>query len=73
MSCKFQVVTFFNWSSPNQTVLEDQIYKINSVTKRTKLTELCRTRWIQRLDAFDAFVDFNDWAMIEAEGEVGYP
>ena len=52
------MVTFFNWSPTRQTVLEDHVHKISGTTKRTKLLELCRTRWIQRHDAFDAFIDF---------------
>ena len=51
-------MTFFNWSPRRQSLLEDHIHKISNVTKRTKLLELCRTRWIQRHGAFEVFIAF---------------
>lgn len=29
-----------------------------NTSKRTKLKELCRTRWVERHDAFEVFIDF---------------
>ena len=46
-------------SSPRrQSLLEDHIHNISNVTKRTKLLELCGTRWIQPHGAFDVFIVF---------------
>jgi hypothetical protein len=31
---------------------------VNDETSRTKLKQLCRTRWVERHDAFSVFLDF---------------
>ena len=56
--CLFQVVTFFEWGPHKQQKLETNIEKLTTGTKKTKLKELCRTRWVERHDAFEVFIDF---------------
>ena len=54
-----QVVKFFGYSQKTQTVLEKLIDEtVNDKTSRTKLKQLCRTRWMERHDAFSVFLDF---------------
>jgi hypothetical protein len=54
-----QVVKFFEYSPKKQTVLEKLIDEtVNDETSRTKLKQLCRTRWVERHDAFSVFLDF---------------
>lgn len=53
-----QVVKFFEYSPKKQKVLEEMIENaITCQSTRTKLKELCRTRWVERHDAFAVFVD----------------
>ena len=54
----FQVVQFFNWSPKRQTILEEKLEGYKNDSKRMKLKELCRTRWVERHDAFEVFWDF---------------
>ena len=54
-----QVVKFFAYSPKKQTVHEKLIDETaNDETSRTKLKQLCRTRWVERHDAFSVFLDF---------------
>ena len=53
----FQVVLFFEWGPSKQQKLEENIEKLTTGTKRTKLKQLCRTRWVERHDAFEVFID----------------
>jgi hypothetical protein len=54
-----QVVKFFEYSPKKQTVLEKLIDEtVNDETSRTELKQLCRTRWVERHDAFSVFLDF---------------
>ena len=51
------VSRFFNNSPKRQLALEEWIDSILPFEKRKKLKEMCRTRWIERLEAFKVFVD----------------
>lgn len=53
-----KVVQFFNWSPKRQSFLEEQLQHYRNETKRMKLKELCRTRWVERHDVFEIFWDF---------------
>jgi hypothetical protein len=54
-----QVVKFFEYSPKKQTVLEKLIDEtVNDETSRTKLKQLCKTRRVERHDAFSVFLDF---------------
>ena len=50
-----KVVRFFNNSPKRQSELEKTIAHCYSAEKRTRLKELCRTRWVERHDAFQVF------------------
>ena len=56
------VVRYFKYSPKRQQYFEECIDAEFNTTgtkeKRTKLKELCRTRWVERHDAFAVFVDF---------------
>ncbi|XP_069104128.1 52 kDa repressor of the inhibitor of the protein kinase-like [Argopecten irradians] len=59
MSTADQVVRFFEFSPKKQDCLEEAINALElPENKRHKLKELCRTRWVERHDAFDVFIDF---------------
>ena len=46
---------FFNLSQPRQQCLEKIINEICPDTKKTKLKDVCRTRWLERIDGLDTF------------------
>ena len=48
-----------------QQRLEANIDKLTTGTKKTKLKELCRTRWVERHDAFEVFIDLLQIAVVE--------
>ncbi len=52
------IARFFNNSPKRQGSLGDWISRVLPVEeKRQKLKDLCRTRWIERHDAYDVFID----------------
>ena len=52
------IARFFNNSPKRQIALESWITSVlPSEEKRRKLKDLCRTRWIERHDAYDVFID----------------
>ena len=58
MTTADQVVKFFEFSPKKQNILVEKVNKIlKEGTRRTKLKELCRTRWVERHDAFEVLID----------------
>ena len=53
----FQIVKFFEYSPKKQSCLEECVDRLENGSKRTKLKSLCRTRWVERHDAFEVFLD----------------
>ena len=64
-ACKIQIVKnlfskiksvhdFFNWPK-RRKVLQDTIMEICPKETRTELRDVCRTRWIERIEALEAF------------------
>ena len=51
------VCRLFSNSPKRQLALEKWISQICSEEKRKCLIEMCRTRWVERLEAFDIFSD----------------
>ena len=51
------VARFFNNSPKRQVLLETWIDKIFPDERRKKLKEMCRTRWVERHEAFTVFFD----------------
>ena len=59
MDCADGGVRFFNNSRKHQffeTCVQDERHANPQFEQRTKLKELCRTRWVERHDAFEVFV-----------------
>ena len=55
MGCLGRVYQFFEAHPKRQRAFEDAITRCKLTTKVHKLKDMCRTRWIQRLDAIDIF------------------
>ena len=51
------VSRFFNNSPKRQLALEKWISDVLPEERRKKMKELCRTRWVERHDAFEVFLD----------------
>ncbi len=51
------ICRFFNYSPKRQLALERWIDDVLPGEKRHKLKELCRTRWVERHEAFEIFLD----------------
>lgn len=58
MSTADQVVRFFEFSPKKQNSLEKAIDNLIPDNNKRKLKELCRTRWVERHDAFEIFINF---------------
>jgi len=52
-----EISKFFSSSPKRQHLLEKVIESESDTAKRTKLKDVCRTRWIERIDAFLTFYD----------------
>ena len=58
MDAADQVTRFYNFSPKRQKNLEDTIDQaVQRDSKKSKLKEMCKTRWIQRHDALNVFVE----------------
>jgi len=55
MNLADSIARFFNNSPKRQTGLTSAIEKCYTGQRRTKLKEMCRTRWVERHDAFEVF------------------
>ena len=51
-----ELCLFFNLSPKRQSLLEDEIKAMENVS-HTKLVNLCKTRWVARIDAYEAFAE----------------
>ena len=64
-----------------QQKLEENIEKLTTGTKRTKLKQLCRTRWVDRHDPFEVFIDLlpaivetlEDYSQLSSTRKPGMP
>ncbi|KAH3864340.1 52 kDa repressor of the inhibitor of the protein kinase-like [Dreissena polymorpha] len=65
-----RIAVFFNYSPKRQTCLEECRSALEDTEdKRQKVKALCRTRWVERHDALDIFIDFLP-AMVDAMSEL---
>ena len=48
---------FFNYSEPRQRILEASILEVKPSTEKKKLKDVCRTRWVERIDGLNTFLD----------------
>jgi hypothetical protein len=54
------VANFFNYSPTRQKALEVEIESSCISTRKSKILPLCRTRWVERLNALAVFVELFD-------------
>ena len=52
-----QLSYFFNLSPKRQGALEKHVMTDYPEAKRTKLIDVCRTRWVARIDGMEVFQD----------------
>lgn len=52
-----EIAKFFNYSPKRQRFFEHVIDTVLPQEKRVKLKDLCRTRWVQRIDSYLIFYD----------------
>ena len=52
-----EIAKFFNYSPKRQRFFEHIIDSVLPNEKRVKLKDLCRTRWVQRIDSYLVFYD----------------
>ena len=53
----YSVACFFSNSPKRQLALESWLDSVFADEKRNKLKAMCRTRWVERHQAFEVFVD----------------
>ena len=51
-----EIARFFHFSPKHQRFLEKAIMLINPSSGATKLKDVCRTRWIERIDSYAIFL-----------------
>ena len=56
MECLGRVYRFFAAHPKRQRALEEAISSCSPATRVTKLKDMCRTRWVQRIDAIQIFL-----------------
>ncbi|XP_052245753.1 52 kDa repressor of the inhibitor of the protein kinase-like [Dreissena polymorpha] len=65
-----RIAVFFNYSPRRQTCLAECRAAMEvTESKRQKIKSLCRTRWVERHDALEVFIDFLP-AMVEAMSQL---
>ena len=52
-----EIAKFFNYSPKRQHFFEHVIESVSPNERKVKLKDLCRTRWIQRIDSYSVFYD----------------
>ena len=52
-----EIAKFFNYSPKRQHFFERVVQSVAPEEKKTKLKDLCRTRWVQRIDSYTVFHD----------------
>ena len=52
-----EIAKFFNYSPKRQHFFEHIIESVSPSEKRKKLKDLCKTRWVQRIDSYTVFYD----------------
>ena len=62
---------FFNLSPKRQGALEKHVMTDYPEAKRTKLIDVCRTRWVARIDGMEVFQDLMP-AVVASLGELTF-
>ena len=52
-----EIAKFFNNSPKRQHFFEDVVESVSPAAKKVKLKDLCRTRWVERIDSYLVFYD----------------
>jgi hypothetical protein len=52
-----EISYFFNFSEKRQQMLDKAITDLDLDTQKTKLLDICKTRWLQRIEGLDRFYD----------------
>ena len=55
-SCIGEIARFFNFSAKRQRLLDACIDKLDSVLRAKKLKDVCRTRWVERIESYATFL-----------------
>jgi hypothetical protein len=56
-SCLCEISRFFSYSPKRQKLLDKAVGSLNSSPNARKLKDACRTRWIERIDAYATFME----------------
>ena len=51
-----EIARFFNFSAKRQRLLDACIDKLDSVPRAKKLKDVCRTRWVERIESYATFL-----------------
>ena len=52
-----EISYFFNLSVPRNNCLKEKILKFCPDVSKHKLKDVCRTRWVERIEGMDVFQD----------------
>ena len=52
-----EIARFFSFSPKRQRLLEKAVDELESTSRATKLKDVCRTRWVERIDAYATYLD----------------
>uniref|UniRef100_A0A1X7TFQ6 DUF4371 domain-containing protein n=1 Tax=Amphimedon queenslandica TaxID=400682 RepID=A0A1X7TFQ6_AMPQE len=59
-SCLGELARFFAYSAKRQRLLDEAIEMDHSVPQAKKLKDVCRTRWVERIDSYTTFLDLHE-------------
>ena len=56
-TCIGDIARFFKFSAKRQRLLDKAMFHVNTESTAKKLKDVCRTRWIQRVDSYVVFLE----------------
>ena len=59
-SCLGELARFFVYSAKRQRLLDKAIEMDHSLPQAKKLKDVCRTRWVERIDSYTTFLDLHE-------------
>ena len=62
-SCK-ELFAFFNNSPKRKKFLDEVIDSLSAETKKRKLKDLCKTRWVERHSTFETLYELYEYIVI---------
>ena len=69
MGTMHELTNFFRFSRKRESLLLDKIEEVCPQSSHTKLKEICKTRWVQRLDSMEVMTELMD-AVVETLEEI---